>query len=393
MVEYVQGRTPVVCMLRDAVGGRASLSRFSMVQAPGRVNLIGEHIDYNGGHVLPIPIGRVVGIAARKRAHREHRITSLNFRESCTFAVGTVPTAPAGSWVRYVAGMLCEMARHAAFAPALALDVYGDIPLGAGLSSSAALCIATGLAFEAVTGTDIDPIEMARMAQRVEQVYAGVQCGIMDQMASRLGRPHHALLLSCDTLAYEQVPIPAHGARLMLIDSGVRRALAASRYNERRQECSAALTLGRRHGASLRSLCAMDRKMAERLKPAVLRNRAVHAVDEDARVHAAAAALTQRDWAALGRLFTASHVSLRDLYEVSCAELDFLVETALAVPGVLGARMTGGGFGGCTINVVREDTCEDLREAATQAYQQAFKREPRIYELRDSLQAGMVRPA
>lgn len=390
MPKLVQGSAPVIRALGDAISGIGSPRGFEMVQAPGRVNLIGEHTDYNGGHVLPIAIGHVVGVAARSNSRAEHQVTSLNFRETRRFTVGSVPDGPDTSWVHYVAGMLREMERHAGPLPPLELLILGDIPLGAGLSSSAALCIATGLAVDIITGCATDPVLMARTAQEVEHSYAGVQCGIMDQMASRLAIPGHALLLQCDTLAYLHIPMPLDGVRIVLIDSGVRRQLATSKYNDRRQECAAALAFGRRRRPELRTLCEMDLQDLEYVQKTVLRRRALHVVAEDARVCATARALQREDWAAFGQLLVQSHTSLRDDYEVSCKEVDFLVEAALAVPGTLGARMTGGGFGGCTVNVVLEPAVESLRSAVLEAYKKEFGLDARVHVLRESLQAGHV---
>ena len=390
MPKLVRGRAPVIRALGDAASGIGSPGEFVMVQAPGRVNLIGEHTDYNGGHVLPIALGRVVGVAARSNSRAEHQVTSLNFRETRRFAVGSVPDGPGTSWVRYVAGMLREMERHAGPMPPLELLIAGDIPLGAGLSSSAALCIATGLAVDFITGCATDPVLMARTAQEVEHAYAGVQCGIMDQMASRLAISGHALLLHCDTLAYQHIPVLLNGVQIVLIDSGVRRQLATSKYNDRRQECAAALAYGRRRRPELQTLCEMDLQDLEYLQQNVLRRRAIHVMAEDARVQATAKALQCQDWVAFGQLLVQSHASLRDNYEVSCKEVDFLVEAALAVPGALGARMTGGGFGGCTVNVVREPAMEGFRSAVLEAYKNEFGLDARVHLLHESLQAGLV---
>ncbi len=389
MPDTVRGSEPVVRTLLEAINGASHA--YTLVQAPGRVNLIGEHTDYNGGHVLPMALDRVVGVAARKNSRPEHQVISLNYGASCTFAAGSVPEDSAPRWMRYTAGMLREVGKHLSHAPPLLLYVYGDIPLGAGLSSSAALCVATGLALEAISGEDIDPMAMACIAQAVEQIYAGVQCGIMDQVVSRLGKPGHALLLHCDTLKYSHIPLCTDGVRLVLIDSGVRRELATSQYNERRQQCTAALALGRRKRPELQTLCAMDMGDVLDLPSALLRRRALHAVTEDARVHVAADALKKQDWDAFGRYLAESHASLRDLYEVSCREMDCLVDAALAAPEVYGARMIGGGFGGCTINVVAENAKEKLQYAVMRAYRKEFNRAARFHVLGDGLQAGIVR--
>ena len=360
-------------------------------QAPGRVNLIGEHIDYNGGHVLPVVLDTGVWVVAKSGSNDMHQVTALNFAESCTFGVGGIPDAPPGHWSRYAAGMLCVMEELTGPPPPLDLIIWGNVPPGAGLSSSAALCIAMGLLMDAITNQESDPIAVAKAAQAVEHRYVGVQCGIMDQMASRLGKPDHALLLHCDTLRCRHIPLDSSEVCFVLVDSGVERMLAESEYNLRRQSCAEARKEAQSWRPDLKNLCGLPADEVSRLSTPLLRKRARHVVEEEARVHRAVEALESRNWRALGGELTASHASLRDDYEVSCQELDFLVETALRTPGVYGARMTGGGFGGCTINLVERKAAANFREEVTVAYKSDFGMEPQVYGLGSGLPATILR--
>ena len=390
MLNGVTGNVHVAARLAAAVSGCHSSAPFTIVQAPGRVNLIGEHIDYNGGHVLPMGIGHVVGAAVRKHMGANHRVHLLNFQATHRFPVGEVPGDPSHQGIRYIAGMLKELQEFLPSLPPIELYVYGDVPLGAGLSSSAALCVATGLAAQVAACEGVPNERLARTAQRVEHRYAGVQCGIMDQMASLLSCPGHGLLLHCDTLQYSHIPAFADDMRFVLVDSGVRRQLAASKYNERRVECQEVLKQAQCRQPELRTLCHLGEEGVKRLPRGILRQRARHVVTEEARVHAAVSALRHQDWTGFGQLLVASHASLRDDYQVSSAEMDFLVDIALSVPGTLGSRMTGGGFGGCTINVVRASAVDRFCEEVRAAYRREFSREARAYVLTRSCEAGVV---
>jgi len=249
--------------------------------------------------------------------------------------------------------------------------IAGNVPVGAGLSSSAALTMATGLAAEAVSGAAITALEMARIGQWVEHEYLGVQCGLMDQMVSRMGRSRHAFLLDCRSLEWSHIPVPTEETCFIVVNSQVQRALAGSKYNERRRECEDALAWLQASGAAVDSVREVALPMLDSSAPdmpVVLAARLRHVVEENGRAVAAAEALRHGRWNQLGNLLTASHRSLQGRYEVSCAELDALVDSALTIDGVFGARMMGGGFGGCTLNLVHRSAAEQFGPAIKRAY-------------------------
>ncbi len=364
-----------------------------IVWAPGRVNLIGEHTDYNDGFVLPMTLGRAIYVALRARSDDRLHLRSLDFDEEVDFRLGTPPEMPPAHWTTYVGGMLYELHQRGAFATGIEMLLFGDVPIGAGLSSSAALEVAVGVAVEALTETPRDPVETALLCQYVEHTYAGVQCGIMDQFATRLGRAGHALFLDCRSLDYRNVPLPLAQASIVVVDSGVRRKLAASKYNERRAECEQAVAYFQQFDPSIQALRDVTPALFDQNKtglPDVIRKRAQHVIEENARVEEAVRLLEAGDLAGFGACMNRSHESLRDLYEVSCAELDFLVATAQQTPGVLGARMTGGGFGGCSVNLVEKLTAEAFSEAIVDHYERQFDRVADVYLVEENVEAGVM---
>ena len=325
-----------------------------VARAPGRVNLIGEHTDYNDGWVLPFAIDRAVRVALRPSGDERVRLRSLDFAETVEAALGdSAPAAGAARWSDYVRGVAWALREHGHPVGGFDALISGDVPRASGLSSSAALCVATAFALAAAFRLPIDAKRLALYARRSETGFVGVQVGVMDQLASALGRAGHALLIDCRTI--EALPVPLDvataGLGLWVIQSGVPRRLAASAYNERVAQCAAAVDAARRVFpdraiAALRDLTPADLPaLAPQVDDLILR-RARHVVTENERVHATVAALERADWPAVGRLLLASHASLRDDYQVSLPELDLLVDLAMAVPGALGARLTGAGFGG-----------------------------------------------
>nr|WP_247713715.1 galactokinase [Qipengyuania sphaerica] len=321
--------------------------------APGRVNLIGEHVDYNDGLVLPMPIDAGTAVAwARSDDGRIH-VHAADLGEGDSFEPDA-PTKPGEvSWRSYVRGMAAQWDGEL---PALSLLITGDLPRGSGLSSSASLCIALARAFAAATGTEIDPTSLARQAQRTEHEFAGVACGIMDQMAIAAGKPEHAMLLDCRDLSYEHFAIPSDWA-VLIVDSGVTRGLVDGEYNARRQQCEAA---ARALGVdSLRDV-RMEKLVAAAL-PQLEARRATHVVGEIARVREAAKALQTGDLARFGTLLQEGHASLRDLFEVSHPVVDELVERLQGKVGASGgARMTGAGFGGSVVVVLPESRAAEI---------------------------------
>lgn len=360
-----------------------------VVRAPGRVNLIGDHTDYNEGFVLPITIDRDVYVVVRARTDEVIRLYSVNYEEAVSYDLTAPPPVETGRWTSYVTGAVEELHRRGLLDAGFDLLIYGNVPPGAGLSSSAALEIAVVHALSSVFRLSLEPVEMALLCQTVEHRYAGVQCGIMDQFASRLGRRKHALFLDCRTLEYEHVPLPLEEFDLALViaDSRVTRELANSKYSERRKECNRVVAAIQRSDGQIRSLRDLNADGLNRWAGVLdntLYDRARHVVSENARVMAARDALREGDFHALGRRMNESHESLRDLFEVSAPELDLLVSSAQHIDGVLGVRMTGGGFGGCTINLVEQNAVPLLKRTLRAAYARKYGREPSVYVLKQN---------
>jgi len=328
-----------------------------VARAPGRVNLIGEHTDYNDGFVLPTIIDREVEVVARKRPDRQVRIVAADLEERRENNLDHPIDYANSGWLPYVLGVVHELAQRGRIESGADIVFRGTVPRGAGLSSSAALEVATALALDTAFNLWLNPVEMARLCRDVEHRYAGVRCGIMDQFASRLGRSDHALLIDCRSLDARHVPLALDGHRMVIVDSGIRRELADSAYNQRRTECEEAVTILHEADASIISLRDVTPEMIlghENLLPPDLFARCRHVVSENHRVLEACERLANGDLPAFGRLMNASHLSLRNDFEVSHPALDRLVEEANQIDGVLGARLTGAGFGGCTVNLVAE---------------------------------------
>lgn len=364
--------------------------------APGRVNLIGEHTDYNDGFVLPLAVDRVVAFAGRAREDAQARLWSTHFSEYAQISLADLPesfdeqSARLPGWARYVLGVMTELLRTGVRFSGFDAVVRGDVPVGGGMSSSAAIEVATAQAcmfFSRGSFTigsqnaTFQPIEVATLCQRAEHIASGVRSGILDQAASCLGQPGKAFLLDCRSLAYRYLPFDEPDISLVVIDTSVRRELASSAYNERRRQCEEATILLRDsiarnepQNSSVASIQALRDIIPEQFAryrselPDVLRRRAGYVIAEDARVMETAALLEKGAVEQVGPLLWLSHQGLRDEYEVSSPELDTLVEIARQVPGVLGARMMGGGFGGCTINLVRNEAVEPLRQAVDEHY-------------------------
>lgn len=349
--------------------------------APGRVNLIGEHTDYNDGFVMPAAIGLRTWVAVGSRSDRKLKVYSGSFSESAEFDLDARPARLRPDWSDYVFGVAVMLERAGHRLRGADMLISGEVPMGAGLGSSAALEVATGYALLANSGVRLDRIELARLCQQAENEYVGTRCGIMDQFVSCFGRAGHALLLDCRSLEYRLLALPAD-VSLVICHTGVRRELSNVEYNKRRLECEAGVRSLAQHLPHVRALRDVTREDLERhggdLPEAVYR-RCRHVVSENARVLAAAAALERGDLAAFGALMGESHRSLRDDFEVSCAELDLLVDLAARPPGVFGARMTGGGFGGCTINLVRTTAVDGFKVAVARGYEQKTGRAPEIY--------------
>lgn len=363
-------------------GGPPSL----VVRAPGRVNLIGEHTDYNDGFVLPLAIDRAIWIALRPRDDRRVVVHSVDNDQTAEFPLDGLKHTDDG-WPEYLKGTAWSLREAGHRLAAWEGVLLGDVPIGAGLSSSAALEMATARAFAAVSGLDWDPAAMAKLGQQAENQWVGVQCGIMDQLISATGRKGHAVLIDCRSLATRPVPLP-DGLAVVVLDTSTRRGLVDSAYNERRSQCEAA--------AEFFQVPALRDVDFERFVESAggldetTRRRAMHVVTENDRTLQAAEAMRRGDARALGTLMNKSHESLRDDYEVSSDTLNAMVEAALAHEACYGARMTGAGFGGCAVAVVDAEQGDEFATATATRYAQQTGHEPAIYVCRATDGAGVV---
>lgn len=367
-----------------------------LFRAPGRVNLIGEHTDYNDGFVLPAAIERETVVALRARPDRTVRVHSLNLNQSREFDLDQPGPPRRGDWLDYIEGVAQALLARGARLSGADLAVLSDVPEGAGLSSSAALEISVGLALLSGAGDEIDRVQLALAGQQAEHTYVGTMCGIMDQYIAALGRAGNALLIDCRTLEAKHIPLDTAAAAIVICDSRVKHQLASSEYNTRRAECERAVALLREFLPGIRALrdvSVADFNRYGNHLPEPIKRRCRHVVTENERTLRAAEALGAGDLAAMGRLMAVSHQSLRDDYEVSCAELDLLVDAASALDGVYGARMTGGGFGGCTVNLVERSALPRFHETVTHQYRQSTGLTPHIYTSSASAGAAEIQSA
>jgi len=350
--------------------------------APGRVNLIGEHTDYNGGYVLPIAIDRTIRIAFRPNAQDRVELVSVNYQGRESFRLSDLRKREDAPWLNYPQGVAYALREAGYSIQGFQGVVEGNVPVGAGLSSSAAFEVASILAFCEVSNIRIERAEMARLCQAAENRFVGLNCGIMDMYVSLFAERDRAVFIDCTTLRHELEPLDASQATVMVSDTGVAHELAASEYNTRRAECESAFEKLRAFLPGIETYKDVSPADFERHAGAlseVERKRARHVVAENQRVLDSIAALRAGDIETFGRLMNASHESLRDDYEVSCEELDSLVELAREVDAVFGARMTGGGFGGCAVSLVRPDAVSLFKEHVSDGYRRRTGREPALY--------------
>ena len=350
-------------------------------RAPGRVNLIGEHTDYNDGFVMPAAIDLCTWVAIEPRDDRKLHIHSEDLSDNVVFDLDESNPRARGHWSDYVRGVAVTLERAGYRLRGADLAIRSDLPIGAGLSSSAALEVATGYAMLETAGIEIDRIGLAKLCQRAENEFVGMRCGIMDQFSSCCGQAGTALMLDCRSLEYRLLPLP-EDVRLVICNTMVKHELGSSEYNTRRAECEA----GVKHFANLlpdiqalRDVTVNDLERCGHNLNEVTYKRCRHVVTENARVMEATAALERGDLYAFGDLMAQSHRSLRDDYEVSCAELDAMVDLATKIEGVFGTRMTGGGFGGCTINLVKVDSVAEFKRAVALGYEHATGLAPEIF--------------
>jgi len=350
-------------------------------RAPGRVNLIGEHTDYNDGFVMPAAIGFYTWLAAAKRNDRVLEAYSDCFEEKISLSLDDLDGPPRKHWGDFVRGVAAVLEHAGHRLSGANLCIHGEVPLGAGLSSSASLEIALGLALTALSEIRLPRRELAKLCQAAEHQYVGTRCGIMDQFIASFGEAGHALMLDCRSLEFCLLPVPCN-VRLVVCNTMVRHELASGEYNRRRADCEAGVKLLAPLVAGAHALRDVGIAQLEEHKdilPPTIYRRCRHVISENQRVLAAANALESHDAAAFGRLMYESHASLRDDYQVSCKELDLLVELAASGPGIYGARMTGGGFGGCTVNLVRADAAKAFEDHVSQAYREATGITAHIY--------------
>ncbi|MFE4572015.1 galactokinase [Paenibacillus chitinolyticus] len=347
----------------------------TVFHAPGRVNLIGEHTDYNGGYVFPAALTFGTTLLLRKNNEGLLRMASTNFAHKGSCSLDDIVYREEDDWMNYPKGVVAKLQQKGQ-GPRSGYDMlyHGEIPNGAGLSSSASIEVVTGYGLLEAEGYPADRVELALLAQKAENEFMGVNCGIMDQFAVANGRKDHAILLMCDTLEYELVPFQSGSYKLVIGNTNKRRGLVDSAYNERRSQCEQAVRDLQTRFPDLTLLGQISLEQFEAnkdvIKDDIVRRRAQHVVEEIDRVLKSIDVLKANDLEAFGRLMTGSHESLRDLYEVTCRELDVMVEAALSVPGVLGSRMTGAGFGGCTVSLVHEDSIEAFREKVGSNYKE-----------------------
>ena len=365
---------------------------FSM--APGRVNLMGDHTDYNNGFVLPITTEHAVYCVVGEADEGNSRIYSVNFDEYFECSIGRRNFSnEAGAWSKYISGVIQELYAIKTFDQEMNILVYGTVPIGAGLSSSAAIEVSVASALAAKFEIDIETVDLIKLCREVEIKYAGVNCGIMDQFVSKCGEYKHALYLDCESLQYTNIPISFENEVIVIVDTKVKRELATSVYNTRAQECVASVGILQSAGLeidSLRDVNPDDLEIYRSVLTVPYLSRVRHVVTENQRVKDSVEALIKNDVIRFGELMYASHASLKNDYKVSCDELDFLVKQATLMPQVLGSRMTGGGFGGATVNLVKKKGLDVFIRTIAESYRQQFNIEPGIYIVRENLEATIV---
>jgi galactokinase len=350
-------------------------------RAPGRVNLIGEHTDYNDGFVMPCAIDFAAHVAISSRPDQKLLLRSQNFPEQFEFHTGNLPTQRLGTWSDYVIGVAVALQQMGCSIPGADVLVAADVPIGAGLSSSAAVEVASTLAFMSLNGASLPMPDIARLCQSAENGYVGARVGIMDQFVSCLGRAGHALMLDCRSLDCKLIPIPK-SVRLVICNTMVKHEHAKGEYNRRREECEQGLKPFAKSYPGVRALRDVSTAQLETHRdgfPSVIYNRCLHVLQENQRVLDGAESLERGDLMHFGELMGESHRSLRDLYQVSCRELDVMVEIAEGLKGFYGGRMTGGGFGGCTVNLVNADDVERFGQEIAERYQRTTGIELEVY--------------
>ena len=354
-----------------------------IVRSPGRINLIGEHTDYNDGFVFPAAIDKAVWFVASKNNKQRFRFYSFDFDESFELPVNKLSISDV-AWANYLLGVAAQFKKRGHEVNGVDVVFGGNIPVGAGLSSSAAVENGFALVLNRLFDFGESRLEMVKMAQKAEHEYAGVMCGIMDQFASMFGKEKQAIKLDCRTLDFDYANIDLDGYRIVLCDTKVKHSLASSAYNKRREECTAGVDILKKYDPAINALRDADVELLDKHKEEMgltVYRRCKFVIEENNRVTEAFEALHQNNIPKLGKLMFETHRGLRDDYEVSCKELDILFDFARNFNGVTGARMMGGGFGGCTVNIVKEERVEPFKKQITEHYRHATGIDPVIYEV------------
>jgi galactokinase len=363
---------------------RAFQQRFNkkplIVTAPGRVNLIGEHTDYNQGFVLPGAVDKKIYVAIEKNSEGALNVWAGQYKEQLSFSLDAIH--PVQGWATYLLGMVYHFRQMGLCISGVDVVIDGDVPLGAGMSSSAAVCSAFGFALNELFGLGLSRMDIALTGQKTEHVFAGVNCGIMDQFASLHGKKGHLMKLDCRSLEYEYIPFDFPDHRIVLVNTMVSHSLASSEYNTRRQQCEEGVATLQKRFASIHSLRDVSLEQLEQCKTAlseVVYRRCSFIINENERLLRGCACLQYGDLKSFGQIMFAAHQGLSKGYEISCKESDFLVEQAKGFSGLMGARQMGGGFGGCTINIVKYDAVESFSKYLTSSYKKEFNVIPEIY--------------
>lgn len=353
----------------------------TIVRAPGRVNLIGEHTDYNNGFVLPAAINKAIYLAVSKREDDKIHLISLDLKEEYITSLTTIEKNDK-HWTLYILGVVLQLQDHGYKVGGFNCVFCGDIPLGAGLSSSAALECGLGFSLNELFDLNINKINLAKYAQRAENQFVGVKCGIMDQFASMMGKKNQVIKLDCQTMQFEYNPLKMDGIQIVLFDTNVEHSLASSEYNTRRAQCEAGVRMIKEKYPEINSLRDATIEMLHEMvlpKDELIYRRCKYVVEENIRLLTGCEDLQKDDIVAFGRKMFATHEGLSRDYEVSCKELDFLIDCVKDNSNVLGARMMGGGFGGCTINLIKEEAIDDLVKTISEKYRLETNKEPKVY--------------
>lgn len=366
------------------------------VKAPGRINLIGEHTDYNEGFVMPAAIQKAATVYIEKREDSTIHLFAEDLQESYTLNLDTVAKS-SKDWANYIIGVIAQFQKVVTIPAGFTLRLKSDVPIGAGLSSSAAIECAVAFAINELFSLDLDRMQLTKMAQKAEHEYAGVLCGIMDQFASMFGKKDQVILLDCKTMHYQYYPLKLSNYDIVLLDTQIKHALASSEYNTRRAECEQGISLIQQKYPSTKSLREVSMDMlnecVDSSQMTKVYNRCKYVIEEIERTQAAAKDLQEGQLAAFGQKMFATHDGLSLLYEVSCPELDFLVKEVKDNPNVIGARMMGGGFGGCTINLIKKEATASVVQKLVASYHKTFQKNLLSYEVNIDDGASILFPS